>query len=56
MEAKSMNGRDVLIYLSLKYQGEYERVKKAIHDRESFTPEEAEAALKKVTCSTLDDA
>lgn len=45
-----MNGRDVLVYLSLKYRGDWKRVMEAIRQRESISAQEAEAMIQKVHC------
>jgi DNA processing protein len=46
-----MNGRDVLLYLSLKYKGDWEKMIQGIHAHEDFDGPTAEEAIKAVSCS-----
>lgn len=48
-----MNGRDVLLYLSIKYRGDWDKIIKGIRNHEDFSFQEAEETVKKITCSTL---
>lgn len=41
-----MEARNILIYLSLKYAGDWDGIMKAIRSKERFTPEEMEELLK----------
>lgn len=45
-----MNGRDALVYFSLKYHGQWSEVVKAIRTREVFDTPEAEKAVRDIAC------
>jgi DNA processing protein len=45
--------REVLVYFSLKYQGDWLQIRNAIANREKVTDEEAQEVLKKVTSLTM---
>lgn len=48
-----MTGRDICTYLSLKYQGEWDRIYKAITTKEPVDPEEIEQVISKLDCQVL---
>lgn len=48
-----MNGHDILVYLSLKYEGNWDKIFDAVKRRERFDFETANEELKKVTAKTL---
>jgi DNA processing protein len=48
-----MNGRDVLIYLSLKYHGDWSQMVQAIKSKETLSPSEVAEALCQVASQTV---
>lgn len=48
-----MKGRDLLIYLAIKYRGAWKDIYTAITRREEIKPEDVESALSGIKCSIL---
>ncbi|MCQ2794024.1 MAG: DNA-processing protein DprA [Bacilli bacterium] len=48
-----MDGRNLLLYLSLKYAGNYDKIYQAITKRETVEEEAVKEAVKQIKCHTL---
>lgn len=48
-----MKGREILIYLSLKYEGDWEKIYQAVRSREKFDFNIAEELIKEVKCGVI---
>lgn len=48
-----MTGRDICTYLSIKYQGEWDKIYKAVMAKETVDPEALEQAINRLDCQVL---
>lgn len=48
-----MTGREILIYLSIKYEGEWDKIVQAVRNKEDFSTDEAQSAIAKVKSNVV---